>query len=479
MKIETNLNNALTIASELKSIDLFAQVEENEFEKEIKGELVVYKEGEHLFKVGDPANFFNVILEGVLETYKVIQGNRLPLMSFTRGMTGGEVPLLSGNPHMANGVAKTDIKIFRISKEAFWQMMGSCESVRNHVLKNMSERMKQMTVISFQREKLASLGTMSAGLAHELNNPASAARRAAQGLADTLTQFNILSSEMLKYSMFKEYCLDENYPFQPVEDQIQLEDFKLDMMEQSDREEELGEWLEENFELEKPWDVASSLVSVGFTKEFFEEFISKIVPKHHQNFMDWTHKDVEMRLLTRELKESTHRIAELIDALKSYSYMDKQIERVKVNVHEGIDNTLIILKHKLRKKQINIVKEYSEDLPEVSAYGSELNQVWTNLLDNAIHAIEEVGTITIRTFVSADNDRDIKIEVIDTGVGIPEDVLPRIFEQFFTTKKVGEGTGLGLEFCYRIVANQHKGNIEVESEPGRTCFRVCLPIDLD
>ncbi|NJO03210.1 MAG: hypothetical protein HC880_17375, partial [Bacteroidia bacterium] len=366
-------------------------------------------------------------------------------------------------------------RLFRIDKEDFWHMMGNCPHIRQRVLSNMADRMKSLQILSFQREKLASLGTMAAGLAHELNNPASAAQRSAMRLAEALTQFNIHSTHMLKYAMFRQFDLHDPFPFQPLTDQIQPK-LRLPPLIQSEREDELGTWLEDNFQLEDPWGIASSFAAVGLTQAFLEEFMDRLVPEHYGNFLNWTRQDIEMRLLSQGLQESTNRIAELIKALKSYSYMDRNTEKIKVDLHEGLDNTLIVMNHKLKKKDIKIIKEYDLNIPLLSAYGSELNQVWTNLIDNAIDAMPQKGSITLRTFQSQTTRQDVGVEIIDDGVGIPEEVQVRIFEPFFTTKKVGEGTGLGLEIAYRIIVNQHRGSIEVESIPGRTCFRVCLPL---
>lgn len=180
-----------------------------------------------------------------------------------------------------------------------------------------------------------------------------------------------------------------------------------------------------------------------------------MVPEHIANGLNWLYKDVEMGLLSNELRQSTTRISELVTAMKSYSYMDQVLEKSKVDLHQGIDNTVLILGHKLKKRKIKLVKEYGEDIPKISAYGSELNQVWTNLIDNAIDVLPNEGTITIRTYLEQNDQDTVAVEVIDNGPGIPKEIQHRIFEPFFTTKRVGEGTGLGLEISNRIVVNQH------------------------
>jgi signal transduction histidine kinase len=342
----------------------------------------------------------------------------------------------------------------------------------------MAERSQEMNLLSFQREKLLSLGTMAAGLAHELNNPASAAKRASQSLISTLNEFDHHSTEMLKTAMFKQPDRP-GFLFQPIRDIINI-DLKISSLERSEREDDLIDWMEE-LGLDEAWDIASTLVAVGFTKENLSAFAEQLLPEQLPNFLRWMHKEVEMRLLSQELNISTTRISDLVMAIKQYSYMDQNIQEIqKVDLHEGINNTLLILNHKLKTKQIRVSKEYDEGIPKVSAYGSELNQVWTNLLDNAIDAVPEGGKITIRTFIdnSCIDTSTVAVAITDNGTGIPKELQGRIFEPFFTTKGIGKGTGLGLEIAHRIIVGQHKGDIELSSEPGNTTFTVYVPIEL-
>jgi signal transduction histidine kinase len=463
---------------QLEKIELFADLSEEELLCDIHGETIEFKSGEQMWEEGDEAKYFMIVLEGSFQIYRIIKGQRLFISNFTKGMTGGELPLLAGTPHPGNAAALTDVKLFRINEDNFWQMLSDCVSVRKKILRNMSERLQEMNLLSFQREKLLSLGTMAAGLAHELNNPASAAKRASQNLISTLNEFDHHSTEMLKPSMFK----DPHRPgflFQPIRDIINI-DLKLDSLSRSEREDELIDWMED-LGLDNAWDIASTLVSVGFTRDNLSAFSEQLLPEQVPNFLRWIHKEVEMRLLSQELNVSTTRISDLVTAIKQYSYMDQNLQEAqKVDLHEGINNTLLILNHKLKHKQIQVIKAYDEGLPPVSAFGSELNQVWTNLLDNAIDALSDGGTITIRTFIDTTciDTQAAAVEITDNGSGIPKELQARIFEPFFTTKGVGKGTGLGLEIAHRIVVGQHKGDIELSSEPGHTTFTVYLPIDL-
>lgn len=465
------------IIKELKDVDLFSDITDEELDEDVRGVLVELKKGDHLFTEGDNARSFFIFLEGTLEIYRVIKGEKLQIGHFTKGMSGGEVPLLSGSQHLANGMAVTDMKIFSIDESDFWYMLGNCSTVRKKILSNMSSRMFELTHLSFQREKLASLGTMAAGLAHELNNPASAAKRTAENLANTIHEFDIFSTEILKYYMFQDDVDKEGFPFQPIEEVIDINGVGLDALDRNELEDELADWMEEQG-IDDPWELASILVSVGYTKEILGDFSEKLKPDQIVNFLNWLPRDVEMRKLAGELVESTSRISELVSAMKSYSYMDKTHEKRKIDLREGIENTLIILNHKMKKKNITVKKEFDDNIPKISAYGVELNQVWTNLIDNSIDAVPDNGIITIRTGLNNNNSDTVNVEIIDNGEGIPPEVQDKIFDPFFTTKAPGEGSGLGLEITYRIIVNQHKGSIGFESKPGFTKFSICLPVDL-
>ncbi|MDQ3290335.1 MAG: ATP-binding protein [Bacteroidota bacterium] len=460
----------------LRHISLFEGLSNEQLSCDVVGEIKEYRKGEIMWQEGDPARLFVVVLEGTLQIYRIVRGQRLLINRFTPGMTGGEVPLLAGTPHPGNAVALTDVKLFVIYEDEFWAMMGTCPIVRKRILANMAERTKEINTLTNQREKLISLGTMSAGLAHELNNPASAAKRAAQNLMETLTAFDSHSAQMLKDVVFKEKNLPGD-PFLPFYEKMQLDGVKLNTLEKNDREDELLDWLEDQG-VEDAWDLASTFVSVGYTREMLADFAEQLLPEHVINFLRWMPKDIEMRLLAQELKQSTERISALIQAIKAYTYMDQESQYQSIDLHEGLTNTLIILNHKLKVKEIEVVKDFGTDIPKIHAFGSELNQVWTNLLDNAIDAVPQKGKIIIRTFLDPTDENMVSIEMEDNGVGIPKEIQDRIFEPFFTTKGVGKGTGIGLEISQRIIVNQHKGTMKVKSEPGKTIFKVCLPINL-
>ncbi len=318
-----------------------------------------------------------------------------------------------------------------------------------------------------QNEKMATLGTLAAGVAHELNNPAAATRRASQQLLETFKKLALVQKKINSHS-FSAPELDLARFLTKLSDDVRT-DGKLSSLESSDAEAELEEWLDQQH-VENAWDIVPGLIAMGVTKEKLSVKISGITPEILTMILQLPAYQIQIRELLDEIHEGSQRVSEIIVALKNYSYLG-QAPVQEVDLHQGIDNTLIILKNKLRKG-ITIRRDYAQHLPKITAYGSELNQVWTNLLDNAADALKEKGEITIRT--RTENDFVI-IEIEDNGPGIPENIQSRIFDPFFTTKEPGRGTGLGLSTSFGIITEKHKGKISVESQTGFTRFTVILP----
>ena len=428
--------------------------------------------GERFYTQGDPADALHLILAGSLQLVRREAGQEVNSFLADPGEISGVLPFSRMKNYGASAVALRETQVAELKAAHFPELHNCAPVLLETLVHEMLDRTQEYTRVGAQREKLMSLGTMSAGLAHELNNPASAAKRAAQNLRETLQAFDEHSSQILGPVIFKQFS-EDNDPFRPLYDQMTLDGDNLSAMERSDLEDELGDWLDEQG-VEHPWEVAATLVTGGLLREVMVEVAQALKPEQVRNFLEWTPRGVEMRLLAQELIESTTRISDLVGAMKAYTYMDQGLEKQEVNIHEGIINTLTILKHKWQKKGVQLEKQF-EELPDVPAYGSELNQVWTNLLSNAIDAVDEGGKITIRTTF----DKGVEVvcvDIIDDGSGIPREIQSRIFEPFFTTKGVGEGTGMGLDIANRIVRQRHMGTLQLESRPGYTCFRVRLPL---
>ncbi len=430
--------------------------------------------GEALAEAGAPADWLYINLSGLLRTIVRRDNREVGTFSFESGTVGGMLPR-SRMTHFASVLRAVEpSRVGRLHKRHFPEMLRRIPVLDDRLAHVMIDRARSGMQLQLHKDKLASLGTMAAGLAHELNNPASAARRAAQNLIETLQHFDELASAMLREMMFKQLPADGD-PFQPLYDVILAERPHLDPITASEREDTLADWLEDQG-VEAPWEVAATLVSVGLTEELLADFTEGLVEEHVINFLNWLPRDVEMRLLAEELAESTIRISDLVTAMKAYSYMDQAHDKAPIDLHKGIENTLTILNSKRKRKQVEIARDFGA-VPPVSAYGGELNQVWTNLLDNAIAAVPEAGgQIEIKTCFD-EPTQSVQVDVIDNGGGIPPEIQGRIFEPFFTTKKNGEGTGLGLDIAYRIVTDRHGGMIVVSSIPGETRFHVRLPVE--
>jgi len=334
----------------------------------------------------------------------------------------------------------------------------------------MSDRVRSMTTESQQQDKLMALGKLSAGLAHELNNPAAAATRAANDLIAMLVELRTADLRLCRHELTTKQE-DALRAFEDVAIEHTATTVQLNSLEQSDREDLVATWLEEHG-VGDPWKLSSNLVEAGIDAAGLQRISDVLEKDAFEDVLARVNAQLAAAKLASEIKGATKRISELVGAIKEYSYMD-QASVQEVDVHKALETTLLILKYKLRQKRIVLTREYAEALPHIKAYGSELNQVWTNLIVNAVDAMPEGGTLQVRT---RREPTDVLVEIRDNGSGIPADLRSRIFEPFFTTKQVGEGTGLGLDTVTRIV-RKHRGNIRFESKPGDTCFQVRLPLE--
>jgi signal transduction histidine kinase len=319
-----------------------------------------------------------------------------------------------------------------------------------------------------QRQQLLALGALSAGLTHELNNPAAAAMRATAALrgrvAGMRQKLAMLAKEDVDPRLLRLLVDVQEEAVQAVPEAP-----KLTPIQESERENALNDWLDEH-EAPNGWELAPIFVGAGITPEFLDKLAYQAPPAMLEGAVRWLAYTLETELLMNEITDSVTRISSLVAAAKQYSNMDRAPHE-RVDIHAGLKSTLVMLASKL--EGIEVVKDFDRSLPKAPVYAGELNQVWTNLIDNAVQAMNGHGTLTIRT--SMDGDR-VRVEIDDTGPGVPERLRQRIFEPFFTTKPVGQGTGLGLDISYRIVVGRHGGDLTVESQPGDTRFIVRLPL---
>ena len=432
-----------------------------------------YSSGDVLFDKGDPPDQMVILLEGEFHAYwdendhdMVYIGRAGDPASEVTGM----LPFSRMTSYQVTGRAVTDMRLLRFPVHLFPEMMQRIPVLVQRLVGIMSDRVRESATLDQQQDKLMALGKLSAGLAHELNNPAAGATRAANDLIETLKELRAADMRLCSYDLTeKQQASIAAFESKAIDHTATVE--QLNSLEQSDREDEVSAWLEEHG-IAEPWKLSANLVEAGIDSAALEDLLGEIPPTATGDVLARVNSQLAAAKLASEIKTSTARISDLVGAIKEYSYMD-QAKVQELDVHKGLENTLLILKFKLKKKKITLTRDYAESLPRIKAYGSELNQVWTNLIVNAVDAMNEGGTLKVRT---KREPTDIMVEIRDNGGGIPASVRSRIFEPFFTTKPVGEGTGLGLDTVARIV-RKHRGNVRFESKPGDTCFQVRLPIE--
>jgi signal transduction histidine kinase len=435
-----------------------------------RGQELHYETGDFVFRQGELAETVYILLDGDLETYVTQDGRDVLTTAHHRHHTLiGVVSALTGEPFLATTRALAPSRVAAIAAVDFRQATRQETRFEQSVLQLFGPVYARMEAEQRQREKLAALGGLAAGLAHELNNPAAAARRTAAELGVRVRE---LQEGVLRLADLGATPEQLRALVALAAEAREAERPQLSALEASDREQELGDVLDRHG-VTDGWDLAAELVAAGLDARWVERAAEASGDERLVAALGWLGAALTADTLVRELDDATERISELVQAVKEYSYMDRAPEQ-DVDVHDGIERTLTILGHKLKQGNVRVERDYDRFAPRITAYASELNQVWTNLLDNAISAVDGDGTITVRTRA---RDDSVLVEVVDDGPGIPPEVQTRVFEPFFTTKEVGEGTGLGLEIAYRIVVDHHRGEIKVESHPGETRFVVRLPVN--
>lgn len=416
----------------------------------------------------DSFDAFLILLEGrVRVTRSDGKGNLLTNKAISAPSFMGELPLLTGTSSWMKVSTETPTRGLRVEREAFWLLMAHCPHLRDVITKEMTVRIRGMQLMQNQQDKMAMLGTMTAGLMHELNNPGSAARRAAVQLRGNLRNMHHLARGFSEtgHSPEQRACLTA------LQERVLAtrNDVCLSSMQQSDAEEAIGEWLDAHG-IPRAWEIASAFVSSGIELPELECLASVFTGASLVQPVEWLEATASSMQMVGLVEESVTRVAELAQAVKSYAH-EGQGGVQDVDVNSSIHATLVMLKHKFREKNIGVQKDFGAGIPSLHCFCSGLNQVWTNLLDNSIDAVPQGGHIGVRTSLV---EGEIQVAIRDDGPGISPQDRERIFEPFFTTKSAGKGSGLGLGIVQRILEN-YKGRLSVESRPGFTEFTVHLP----
>jgi signal transduction histidine kinase len=433
------------------------------------GEDISAEPGEVIFREGDPAEHMYVFFEGEFQgrSERVSDGR---MFTARAGDVTGLLPFSRLQSFQGTGRAVTRVRAGRFHKRLFPEMLQRMPVLTERLVALMLDRVRDYTRMSEQRDKLAALGKLSAGFAHELNNPAAAIKRAAGSIWDVRKELRGAYLRLDQRTLTREqrtYIADcEQVALEVIHDSSSK---LLTSIERSDREQELEDWMQEH-SISEPWKIAPMLVEAEFGPAKLKEIAETVGIDALADVLHRINGSLLAARMVAEIDQSATRIFELVRAVKEYTYMDQAAEQ-EIDIHAGIESTLTILAFKLRTKSIHVDREYDRSITKICAYGAELNQVWTNLIVNAIEAMSDGGQLRIRT---CQDPREVVAEIHDNGTGIPREVLPHIFEPFFTTKGVGEGTGLGLDISMRVV-RKHRGEIQVQSKPGATTFRVSIP----
>ncbi len=432
---------------------------------------VTARAGSTLLESGDPQRWYWVVLEGEIRADRPEAGQDPVTVGFARAGEGfGEVTLLTGKPNSPFTIVTTqDSLLLRFNEASFWSLLACCPSLRNVVLADMTARLRAHQQEALHREKLISLGTLAAGLMHELNNPGTAAKRAASQLRENLMQLQKLSLRMSDQPKSAEQLECIRGLLEHALSGCKMA--AMSSVDQADAEESMGQWLADAG-VENAYSIAPILVAMRYDRHELECARAYFDQPAFSDALNWLGALASSVWLVCSIEDSIARVSELVMAVKKFAY-DERSQSRELDVHESLQSTLTMLGHKMRVKQIETVKCFSAAPSKIQTRGTALSQVWTNLIDNAVDASPAQGKVEIATW---NEPEFLVVSVTDHGEGIPAEVLPRIFDAFFTTKPQGKGTGLGLEIAHRIVTQKFGGKIDVASQPGQTRFTVRLPL---
>jgi signal transduction histidine kinase len=463
-------------SDELRELFLFESLDDVQLDwLSEHGRVEQRDQGSPVFSEGEPATCFFVLLSGTISMHRRVENTEVEISRTNQvGVYAGATQAFAATEatvYLNTVRAVTAARFWVIDADVFGERIRTWFPMAMHLLEGLTLGMRTSQAAVGQRERLLSLGRLSAGLTHELNNPAAAAVRATAALRERVSRMrgklaHLASGKIDGSALMVLFEVQEA----ALERMAKVEE--MSPIEVADAEDATADWLDDHG-VADGWDLAPALVAAGVDPDWLDEVAAKVPEELIPDGIHWVAYALETEQLMGEIEDSTVRISTLVGAAKQYSQLDRAAH-ADIDVKEGLISTVIMLKHKITSgPPITVVKEFAPDLPLVPAHPAELNQVWTNLLDNALQAMPDGGTLTIRTALDGDC---VLVEIGDTGSGVPPELRDKIFEPFFTTKPVGEGTGLGLDICYRVITQRHGGDLRVISEPGDTRFQVRLPL---
>lgn len=439
------------------------------------GRVETRQQGEPVYTEGQPATCFFVLLAGTVSMHRQVEGTDVEINRTNQvGVYAGATQAFADAEdavYLNSLIAITDCRFWMIDAVSFGRQIRDWFPMAMHMLEGITVGWRSGQAVVAQRERLLSLGRLSAGLTHELNNPASAAVRATAALRERVSKMRGKLAHLAS-GRVDARALAALVEIQEAAVERMAKADKLSPLDAGDAEDALADWLSDHG-VSDGWDLAPALVAAGVDPQWLDEVSATVPAELMADGIHWVAYALETEQLMSEIEDSTHRISALVGAAKQYSQVDRTAH-AEVDLRDGLISTLIMLGHKIKSgPPVTVVKDFDPALPLVPAHPGELNQVWTNLIDNALQAMPDGGTLTLRT---ARDEDHVLVEIGDTGTGVPPELAGKIFEPFFTTKPVGQGTGLGLDICYRVITRRHGGDLRVVSEPGNTRFQVRLPL---
>ena len=437
-------------------------------------EYAEYDDGHIISQTGESINYMAMLLEGKVDFYMNVNGRLVFYFRFENNdMTGGVTGLLPYSRMQktpGNSYASGRTRVLKLNKKFFPDLERLNPDLIQRLIGYMTERARSFATTQMQQEKVSALGKLAAGIAHEMNNPAAAIDRISDEL-DKKWKLNIeLTEELLRHNITPELIQDIRRIAQVKKNNHPSKN-RITPLQRMEMEDDLNNWLDEKG-FKGLNDIAHTLTEAGFSRNDLEMLVKESDDRKFKSILDWLENLLSADLLIKDLEDASERIVTLVSAIKSHVHMDRSGSLHYTDIHKDIEDTLILLGYKIRDKHITIKKKFCNDMPEVEAYSGELNQVWTNIIDNAVYAVPQDGEIVIETL--CDNNY-VTVTITDNGAGIPKEIQSRIFDPFFTTKKVGEGTGIGLDIV-RSVIDRHHGEIKVNSGKGKTEFVIRFPV---